>query len=65
MELSFNKVCRQLQNAEKEKTALCLQLNNLQEEAEDLRKENTYKTKEVIGKEKTITELQNKLNPEN
>jgi len=62
IELSYNKVCRQLQNEEKEKTALLLQVNNLQDEAEDLRKENTYKTKEVISKEKTIAELQNKLN---
>ena len=41
---------------------MILQVNGLQEEAEDLRKENTWKTKEVIGKEKMITELQNKLN---
>jgi len=60
-EISFSKVCKQLQTVEKEKEVLVLQVNNLQEEAEDLRKDSGWKTKELMEKQQAITELQNKL----
>lgn len=61
-QFSFNKVCRELQNVTKEKEEFQLQVNSLQDELEDMRKDHSWRSKEMMGKDQTIKELQSKLN---